>query len=301
VISRRTFLSACAALPAVAQQPAPSYPPVLEGSVVETYKTVADTKLNLWIYQPERSADKLAPAIVFFFGGGWRSGTPKQFEHHCKHFASRGAVAITADYRVSSRHQSTIADSVRDAKSAVRWLRGNAKRLGIDPERIAAGGGSAGGHLAAARALLPGFEEAGEDSKVSARPNLLVLFNPVLLLAPAPEIAFELKNWDTFRQRLGAEPVSISPYHHVTKSAPPAIIFHGTGDTTVPYATAAAFTSKMKQAGVRCELDGFEGKPHGFFNYGRDGNENYRLTLKRADDFLVSLGYLSKVAARETL
>jgi acetyl esterase/lipase len=180
-------------------------------------------------------------------------------------------------------------------------VRRNSKRLGIDPERIAAGGGSAGGHLAAATALLPGLEEAGEDSNVSVRANSLVLFNPALLLAPAPEIAFELKNWDTFRERFGAEPVSISPYHHVTKSAPPTIIFHGKADTTVPYATVAAFKSKMKLAGVRCELDGFEGQQHGFFNFGRDGNENYRLTLKRADDFLVSLGYLSKGATGETL
>src|SRR5262245_22738480 len=120
-VSRRTFLmTASVSFPVAGQQATPAYPPILEGSTVETYKTVAGTKLNLWIYKPERSADKPTPAIVFFFGGGWRAGTPKQFEEHCKHFASRGIVAITADYRVSSRHQSTIADSVRDAKSAVR-------------------------------------------------------------------------------------------------------------------------------------------------------------------------------------
>src|SRR5262245_44988630 len=99
------------------------YPPVLPGSQVETYKTVGDTKLNLYIYNPDghKPADKRA-AIIFFFGGGWTGGSPGQFEQHCKHLASRGMVAITADYRVASRHQVKAVNCVTDAKSAIRYV-----------------------------------------------------------------------------------------------------------------------------------------------------------------------------------
>src|SRR6478672_10856667 len=121
------------------------YPPSLPGAEVETYKTVADAKLNLYVYYPSghKPTDKRA-AIVFFFGGGWQNGSPGQFEQHCKHLASRGMVAITADYRVASRPQVKAVECVKDAKSAIRYVRKEAARLGVDPNRIAAGGGSAG-------------------------------------------------------------------------------------------------------------------------------------------------------------
>lgn len=294
MLNRRSFLGTTAAA-ALAQS---TYPPVLEGARVETYKTVGETALRLWIYSPAKKAEKPAAGIVFFFGGGWANGTPKQFEQHCKKLAARGMVAMTADYRVSSRHQSTVADSVRDAKSAMRWVRAQAAELGVDPERLAAGGGSAGGHLAAATALLPGLDDPADDRKVSARPQALVLFNPVVVLAAAPETGFELngataENW---KKRAGTELEQISPYHHVSGSAPPTIIFHGRADTTVPYSTVEAFTKKMKGAGARCELVGYDDQQHGFFNYGRNGDVYYRRTLKAADEFLTSCGYLEPVA-----
>src|SRR5439155_707597 len=110
------------------------YPPVLPGAKIETYKTVGDTKLNLYVYYPEghKPTDK-RPAIVFFFGGGWTNGSPTQFEPHCKYLASRGIVAITADYRVASRQQVKVAGCVADAKSAIRFVRKEAARLGVDP------------------------------------------------------------------------------------------------------------------------------------------------------------------------
>src|ERR1700733_10765315 len=86
---------------------------------------------------------------------------------------------IRADYWVKSRHDVTPDACVEDAKSAVRWLRQNAAMLGIDPDRIVASGGSAGGHIAACTAC-PGLDAEGEDLQVSSRPNALLLFNPVL-------------------------------------------------------------------------------------------------------------------------
>ncbi len=295
-VSRRRAVAALFALPAAAaqeQNPRLVYPPDLPGARAEVYKTIGDVQLKLWIFNPDGHRDTdTRPAIVFFFGGGWTNGSPKQFEQHCKHLASRGMVAITADYRVASRHQVKIVDCVRDAKSAIRWVRANAKRLGIDPNRIAAGGGSAGGHLAAAASVVEGLEETGENLKVSSRPNALVLFNPALVLAPVPEAGLDKAAFAKLADRIGADPETVSPYHHVKKGAPPTIIFHGKADTTVPYGTVEAFAKKMAAAGNRCDLEGYEGQTHGFFNYGRANSEYFEKTLKRADQFLVSLGYL---------
>ncbi|MBT3567351.1 MAG: carboxylesterase family protein, partial [Opitutae bacterium] len=96
------------------------YPPKLTDAREEVYKTIGDTKLKLWIFEPEghKKSDK-RPAVVFFFGGGWRAGTPGQFEMQCKYLASRGMVALTAHYRVSTRHGTKAAACVEDGKSAV--------------------------------------------------------------------------------------------------------------------------------------------------------------------------------------
>jgi acetyl esterase/lipase len=267
-----------------------TYPPVIEGAEVETYKRVGDVELKVWLFSPPQTDDGPAqarPAIVFFFGGGWRSGSPEQFVPQCRALASRGMVAAVADYRVASRQNVKPTECVADAKSCVRWLRRNAVRLGIDPHRLAAGGGSAGGHLAAATATLPGFDEPGEDLAVSCVPDALVLFNPALVLAPFGDVAMKGFDARLTAERFGCEPRAISPVHHVRKGMPPALVLHGRADTAVPYATVEAFCAAMKQAGSRCELVGYDGMPHGFFNVAK-----YAETLSEADRFLTSLGYL---------
>ena len=202
-------------------------------------------------------------------------------------------VAITVDYRVKSRHNVKPVQCVSDAKSALRWVRANAAKLGIDPQRIAAGGGSAGGHLAASTAFLKDFDEPGEDTSVSAVPDALVLFNPALVLAPLAGYPFEVGGARVSEERFGAKPEQISPAHHVKKGAPPTIIFHGKADTTVPYATAEAFTAEMAKAGNRCELVGFEKAGHGFFNIRKEtGSGQGKDTVEGMVKFLKSLGYL---------
>jgi acetyl esterase len=265
------------------------YPPVLPGTKSETYRQVGSTELKVWIFEPADKGTQPRPAIVFFFGGGWTGGTPAQFEPQSRHLASRGMIALVADYRVKSRQDAKPADCVTDAKACVRWVRANAGRLGIDPTRLAVGGGSAGGHLAAAVATLPGLDAATDDKALSCRPDALVLFNPGTVMAPFPGL--ELKGFGAGldKARFGCEPTEISPLHHVTKGLPPTIIFHGKADTTVPYATVEKFTEVMKAAGNRCELVGYEGEKHGFFNQSK-----YAETLAATDAFLVSLGYLPK-------
>ena len=259
-----------------------SYPPMFKDGRVETYRKIGSTELKLWIFgESDPKAQK--PAIVFFFGGGWNSGSPDQFENQARHFAKRGMIAITADYRVKSRQGVQVVECVKDAKAAIAWVRENAGRLGIDPNKIAASGGSAGGHLAATTGTVSGF---GSDE----RPNAMILFNPACALAP-------IAGWQPpggvaglSAERLGEEAQVISPAHHIGPHTPPTLILHGKKDTTVPYASVVAFESVMKKAGRPCKLVGYDGAGHGFFNRGED----YRKTLAEADAFLVDLGWIKK-------
>ncbi|MFP4058447.1 MAG: alpha/beta hydrolase [Candidatus Brocadiia bacterium] len=288
------LLAAALAFCLGAAAPAAARKPMMKPTRTLVYKTVKDAKLRLHVFEPEghRAADR-RPAIVFFFGGGWVGGTPAQFMPQCAYLASRGMVAISAEYRVRNRHGVTPYACVRDGKSAVRWLRAHAAELGIDPERLAAGGGSAGAHVAACTGVVEGMEEEGEDAAVSSRPDALVLFNPPLVLdfdqwarhgVPAGRVA------DIRRRFEGGEPRSISPTHHVGPGEPPTLVLHGEADATVPIATARAFAEAMRKQGNRCELAAYEGEGHGFFNLGR--GEAFFLTLRRADRFLASLGWL---------
>ena len=230
------------------------YPPEIEGASVRVYKNVSDMDLKLWAFNPDGwKADDSRPAIVFFFGGGWRSGSPMQFVAQSKYLAERGMVAIVADYRVASRNGTQAKDCVADARDAMRFVRKNASKLGIDPNRLAAGGGSAGGHLAACLGVI---EEDAES-----KPNLMVLFNPACVLAPVEGKDFGMKDRSAeMKERMGVDPKELSPVHHVSAKAPPCIVFHGKKDTTVLYSTAVLFSEMMNEAGATCQLKGYAGK-----------------------------------------
>jgi acetyl esterase/lipase len=246
-----------------------------------TYKTVGEKALKVHLFNPE--GDDVAdsrPAIVFFFGGGWINGSPAQFYPHCAYLASRGMVAMAADYRVESRDDTTPRECVKDGKSAIRWIRQHAAELGVDPDRIAAGGGSAGAQVAAAAGTVDGFEEGDEDPGVSSRPDALVLFNPVFDNGPDGYGHERVKDyWEAF-----------SPMHNIGPHAPPTVVFLGSEDALVPVQTAVAYKERMEAAGRRCDLHVYAGQPHGFFNY--RNRENFEETVTEMDRFLASLGYL---------
>jgi acetyl esterase len=246
------------------------------------YKQIDNVSLAMDIYSPPNvDANKTNPAIVFFFGGGWKNGNIDQFGPHAKYLSKRGLVCFLADYRVNSRQNTTPFESLKDAKSAIRFVRKNAKDFHVDPTKIIASGGSAGGHLAAATALISGFNEDAEDASTSCVPNALVLFNPVVDNGPGG-YGYE---------RIGDYYKDFSPLHNIKKGAPPTIIFLGTADKLIPVETAEYYKTVMEKVGSRCDLYLYEGQGHGFFNFKYP--EYYNKTVFQADKFLNSLGYLS--------
>lgn len=247
------------------------------------YKQLDSTILKLVVnYPPGFDAEKSYPALVFFFGGGWKGGSTSQFEPHADYFARRGLVCFRADYRVTSRHGSTPFESLKDAKSAIRFIREHARELGVDPQKIVASGGSAGGHLAAATALIATFNEGSDPLSYSCVPNALILFNPVIDNGPGG-YGYE---------RVGEAFKEFSPLHNIREGAPPTVFFLGTEDRLIPVETARYYQTVMEKVGSRCDLFLYEGQGHGFFNYNR--LDNYKNTVSEADRFLVSLDFIGE-------
>lgn len=244
------------------------------------YKTVAGQDLHLWVAKP--STNPTHTAIVFFHGGGWTGGAVTQFNAQTKDLAQRGMVVVNVQYRLIAKAPSTESPEIclEDAKSAMRWVRSRAKELQIDPDRIVASGGSAGGYLAAATALVPGWDDPTDNLAVSPVPNALVLFFPVINVGP------EGYN----QKRFGDNPRKYSPEAYISKNSPPTIIEGGAADKLVAPELLKDYKAKCDAAGARCVLDFYAGQPHGFAN-----KEPYTsITLNAVMHFLESLGYLPK-------
>ncbi len=242
------------------------------------YKTIGERKLVLEIDRPPdwKPADK-RPAIVFFFGGGWRNGTTEQFKPQAEHFARRGLVCFRADYRVRSRDGVLPDGCVEDALDAMRWLRGHAAELGIDPGRIVAAGGSAGGHLAACTYLA-----ADEGGPVSPKPAALLLYNPVVDL-----VALRSTRDKTLVEGLDEEVAArISPSLLIGNRMPPTLVMAGTRDRF--FQQIRGFAEKAKATGALMETSYPEGQQHGYFNR----SPWLERTTAEADAFLRKIGYL---------
>ncbi len=239
------------------------------------YKQVDGDSLEMTMYFPQVPGNSKLPAIVFFFGGGWVSGNPGHFQMQAEYFASRGIIAICPDYRTKSRFNTTPFESVKDAKSAIQYLKINGSEMRIDTSKIVVAGGSAGGHLAACTAIIKNVNEESDNLSVSPVPFALVLFNPVV---------------DTGKRGYGQTKMQgrefeISPIHHITSNVPPTLIMHGKADITVPYENVVRFKQVMKQVGNKCVLKGYKKQTHGFFNYGKNSGY-FKKTLRKTEKFL---------------
>jgi acetyl esterase/lipase len=246
------------------------------------YKSTVEGKLKMNVFKPKehRITDK-RPVIIFFFGGGWVGGHPKQFYQQAKSFGEKGFLAISAEYRVRGKHKTTPFECVKDGKSAIRWIREHASELGINPDKIIASGGSAGGHVAACTGVIKGFDEANENLNISSVPTMMILFNPVI---DTTEKGYGMKKVGEHRK------TEISPCDNIVSGIPPTLIFHGTADKTVPYENVERFTKLMNEKGNTCKLIPFEGKGHGFFNgsFFREKKTDtvFNITMEKSMEFL---------------
>lgn len=240
----------------------------------EVYRVTPQGELKMHFHFPPGWSERdRRPAILFFFGGGWKGGTVNQFATQAKHLASRGMVAARAEYRIKDRHNTRPYDAVVDARAAIAWLHEQRDRLGIDGSRLVAAGGSAGGHLAALTAY---GSPAG-----TPRPSALVLFNPVTDLR-------DMRDRIDTRDDKGVDRAEeISPITQLGRAALPTILFYGTADTF--FEQGKAFAAASRGAGGTVELLTAADQPHAFFNR----SPWLELTLIETDRFLAALGYLN--------
>ncbi len=239
------------------------------------YKKVDSTELKMEVIFPKNSnSKKLRSAIAFFYGGGWVTGTTSQFAPQAEHYAKKGYVTFLIEYRIRSRNKTTPFESLKDAKSAIRYIKKNALQFNVDSAKIIACGGSAGGHLAAATALISGYNDCQDDTTISTKPEALILFNPVIDNGPKG-YAYD---------RIGNQYKKFSPLYNIQKDAPPTIILIGTKDQLIPLTTIDKYKLKMDSVGSFCEVRTFKDQKHGFFNYWH--SDNYNKTLEDVDAFL---------------
>jgi acetyl esterase/lipase len=222
-------------------------------------------------------AKSKVPGVIFFHGGGWQGGNLSQFRYACDYLASRGLVCATAEYQMLGKSdkaklapgESKKRACVTDAKSAIRWYKQNAGELGIDPKRIIAGGGSAGGHISALATMNPGLNAAADPKDIDTRVVAYIWFNP----------AFE----DSDK----TDP-EIDILTHLKADLPPAIVFFGDQDGWKKGWDVAH--AKWKSLGTKTiDLQIAVGQNHSFFN-----KDPWRsVTLIAADEFLVKQGFLT--------
>ena len=250
------------------------------------YKKVGKSNLKMKIYYPPnwKTGEKKLPAIVFFFGGGWKSGSWGQFSRQAKYLSKRGMIAICPQYRTAKSHETTPDKCLEDAKSAMRYVYKNADKLGIDKTKIAAGGASAGGHLAAATAFCKGFNATGDDLKINSKPMALVLFNPVIDNSEKGYGYSRVKQyWKEY-----------SPMHNINKNNLPVLFLIGDKDSLIPTSTAKKFKELIDKNGGSCKLIIYPGAGHGFFNYVKKGKKSkyYPKTIEDMDKFMIDLKFI---------
>lgn len=247
-----------------------------QASVV--YKTVGSTRLSLFLYRPATAVTGAAPpCIVFFHGGGYHSGSAdRKFRQIGPALARFGVLAISAQYRLLEDGNSVPKEAIEDGRSAMRYVRSHAQTLGCDPQRLAAAGASAGGHLAFMTALKSPFDDPADDLKVSPKPQALILFN-------AP---YNLEHYKS------AQALALSPYHLADRDLPPTLALHGTLDKTVPYEQATQFKQKAASLGVKeFTLMTYEGRGHSFFMPGKGDGGDFHTAMEQVGAFLKRLGW----------
>jgi acetyl esterase len=233
-----------------------STPTGFPGAKTFIYRENAIAPMRLFVVKPDGwKATDHRSALMFFFGGGWTTGTPQNSIDWAKFAAKLGMVGIAPDYRTKGRTDTSPLESVADSRAAFHWVQEHAAELGIAPSRIVVGGNSAGGHVALWTAITKTPPGSAEEGSPRSKPAALILFSTVsdtsTLTGYTPK-------------RFGEHATDLSPVHQLDAKMPPVLAFHGDADKTVPLQQALALRDKLIATGNSCELHIVPGGGHNF-------------------------------------
>jgi acetyl esterase/lipase len=232
----------------------PGTAPASQAPPARVYRTVDGAGLKAFVFAPSSRPDgKRSPGVLLFHGGGWSAGDPDWVFPAAQRFADLGLVAVPIEYRLSNETTTPI-DALADVCAAFQWARGEAPALGLDPERLAGYGVSAGGHLAALAATVGCGTTEGRYR--TGGPDALVLTSPAL------DVSGDGHFKRLLRER--APVAAYSPVEHIRPGMPPVMIAHGEKDTLTPLRGARAFCDRVIAGGGRCELHIYPGVGHLF-------------------------------------
>ncbi len=240
------------------RRPAPKVSETVTVARDIVYATYGKRKVMLDMYLPktENPPKGKIPCIVTIHGGGWRSGDKNRFARFASTFAENGFAAACISYRKTP--EVGVPQCIKDAKAAVRWVRANARKYNIDPDRLGAFGGSAGAHLVAMLGTsdkVDKLEGDGGNKGLSSKVHAVVA-----LAVPADMTQYPRFSKNTEEAKL------ISPVTHVNKDSAKFLLIHATGDRVVRYKQSIALQDKLKKAGVPVELITIKSNAHAFWN-----------------------------------
>ena len=225
------------------------------------------------------------PCLVFFHGGLWDSSMPTQFIPHAHHFATRGAVCLTVEYRVFNKHRTNPLEAIEDARMVIGFLKTNAKLIGIDPDRIVLIGAGSGAHVILSNAVLP--DAAGDqDIPIDSLKPAAVIGISSIVDTSSKGVGSDL--FPSPKEDKASSPTTLLP----AKNLPPCLLLHGRQDRVALFEQTERFAKMYRKKGNRCELVDFEGAGHTFFNFNTH-TQLYQLALNSIDHYLCNLGFFS--------
>lgn len=233
---------------------------------------------RLDVYYPEQKPEHPLPLIVHIHGGGWMGGS--KFPCDARKMTAQGYVVASVEYRFSQAAK--FPAQIQDCQAAIRWLRANAERYHINPEKVGVIGGSAGGHLAALVGVTGGkkvFAPIGGKEHLSDGVQCVCdIFGPKNFASVIEQAETDKNVKNIFKFNTPSDPYSeligtalsdkektaaVSPITYVDKNSPPILILHGTHDALVPFAQSEEFETAMKDNGAPVWLQKFPGAGHG--------------------------------------
>jgi acetyl esterase/lipase len=248
-LGRRAFLGVSGAAVLANSLPAFATPALPAGSEVKIEKDVVfgkggEAELRCDVYRPAPGTEKRM-GLVHLHGGGFARGSKDTMAGKVTPIASRGYTSVVIDYRLTGVAKWPA--QIEDVKTAIRWTRANAASLGIDPQRIATVGYSAGGHLTV-------FAAGQADTQLAA----------CVAFYPAVELSKETAQVLLPNANDEAAVRAASPETYIKAGFPPTIVFHGLADVTVPPESSERLLQALRGASVPSELHTFAGVPHEF-------------------------------------